>query len=413
MLKSTLLCLSFIFCFTALAGWELTADIEQGTRIFDNDQNTLTQDTSYYLRPGFLLEVKGDSYEFKLSASAMLDNTDEQWKSIIPEDNYFQYYLGDFTFTLGTKIYNWSATEFFHPADVLNSKDLNSRLDRFKKLGQSIISASMVLGDGQISLFVSPYLILPRAIGTKSHFSLVSNLGSPQWTDHNGAITDEKFIMMPGLRFTQTIGDADISAHIIRHVDREAPIYVVNPLSGQYSQLYLMVTQFGFTYQHALPYGLILKVEHASKFYQKSTTLDSLILSRPVNDYHTSVVSLETGMSHEHGRDSTFVFEGQFITGVSADERKNISYFQQDVMIGYKFSFNDIESKEFFASFIFDIERSGEYVFNVNYNQRIGESWKFDAGFFLFFANEKIGLPSGLEQIDDGDHIYTTLTKYF
>lgn len=395
------------------AQWDLTADVKHESRIFEQDNLDQTVDHTYSISMGLQFELKYSDLLLKLSIVNQINNSANDSYYLFLEDNFIEYDIDNITLSGGTKIFNWSATEFFHPADVVNSKNFNSRIDKFEKLGQSFISLKYLLGDGDITLFLFPYLTLPTILGSKSRFKVVTQTESGSWTDHSGVLSTSKALPMPALRFTQSIGDIDLSFHIIKHVDRETPLMVVDPSTGSLSSLYLMVTQVGFTYQQLLPLDIILKIEHASKFYKNSTYLDSLLANREIANYHTSVVSLEYGFSHDQGTDSTFFLESQLITGVGQDYRASLSLFQKDIMVGYRFAFNDVEAKEIITNVIIDLERSGEYLFNLNYKQRISNSWQFDVGIFLFFAPENSVTPQGLELLNNADHVYTTLTKYF
>ena len=164
----------------------------------------------------------------------------------------------------------------------------------------------------------------------------------------------------------------------------------------------------------------MLKVESAYRYFHRvrpeSGDLFEL-LPYTTTDHVQVAVGLEYGWVYDNDHEATLLLEGQgFIwpdgrpAGVSQDFP---GPFENDVLIGYRHAFNDIDSRELFFSIITDVMTWPEVLVSASYSQRIGEVWGLRAGARLCFAEQAVGFPTGLQALRNDHQLSLTLTRYF
>ena len=129
-------------------------------------------------------------------------------------------------------------------------------------------------------------------------------------------------------------------------------------LDGAPTALFQTVTQVGGTYQHVLG-AWILKCEGGWRFFESIAAQSGLALlsegtGKP--NHGRLALGLEYGTSLASGAESTLILEGQTILGTTRAEALELDLFQGDVLLGYRYAFNDVDSKALLVSVIVDVE---------------------------------------------------------
>src|SRR5207302_1798677 len=83
---------------------------------------------------------KQDEWETRLRGYGRADNYDAKRNIAAPEEAFVQWRTGDWRVRAGADIVNWSATEAFHPADTINSRNFDSDIESFDKIGEPMLS---------------------------------------------------------------------------------------------------------------------------------------------------------------------------------------------------------------------------------------------------------------------------------
>ena len=99
-------------------------------------------------------------------------------------------------------------------------------------------------------------------------------------------------------------------------------------------------------------------------------------------------LGLEYGTSLASGAESTLILEGQTILGTTRAEALELDLFQGDVLLGYRYAFNDVDSKALLVSVIVDVEHPDELIGSAQYSQRLGDTWTFNASLRVVEAPE-------------------------
>jgi hypothetical protein len=134
------------------------------------------------------------------------------------------------------------------------------------------------------------------------------------------------------------------------------------------------------------------------------------------DDFSILAFGWDYGFGHDGGGDSTFILEHQRMMGVDKSTRQALSYFQNDLLLGYRLAFNDVMGKELFFSIIYDLEKENgdEFIYTIRYAQRLSDVWSttFDLR-VIDAAPVDPNNPLGVEFFDEDQQFTFKLKRYF
>ena len=416
----------------AFENWNTQGKILFGWRLFQDDDNSETEDFNWslYSRVETVYQEDSSKYVFRLQGRA--DDRDSSRSFVAFEDFYFSWHFGkeeEWKFLIGYKLFNWTATEAFHPSDVINSRNYDSDIENLEKIGEPTIELSRDFEDFLILVYLFPRFESPIFPGVQSRLGVGADLGDPVAV--RGAERGNKWGAGWGMQIVTNLGSSDIAVHYLYHVDRNFPVvgtddYRYNSVLGMYLPnnleeflarpvpYYFNVTQFGLTYTGVFS-GIIFKVEGVTRSFEKDFKIYSareFSLATPL-DHHEFGVGLEYSFFYNSGQESTAVLEFGGILGVSFQERSRMSALQRDLLVGIRHVFNNVMGSEIFASSIIDLEQSHQQLYNISYSQRLSDYFKLKSGLRIYKARPQGDIPYGLEMLDGDHHIYINLSRFF
>lgn len=432
-MKKGLLLLSLCFSFLVQGEeeWSNKGEVSFQWRRFDDDKVERTEDTGTLVFSRVEAQYNDDDEKHVFRGFARVDHKDSDRDFMALEDFYVSMFFGeqqDIQLLAGYKLYNWTATEAFHPADVVNSENFDSDLEFFEKLGEPTLELNKIFDWGTLSFFIWPRFERPQFPGNRSRLGFGVDLDRPEAI--NGTNVGEDWQLQGGARLSYMMDDGDVSFHLIQHIDRNFPLigttdYVLNPFTGQNvptdvtkftigpTPYYYKVTQFGGTLQYAFS-NLLVKFEGAYRSFEKEVeVLTAEGLRKPV-DHIDAAFGLEYTLPlNINGGDTSVFFEGGGIFGTTKEERSRLGVFQRDVFLGLRHSFNDIMGSELFLTMIHDLERKNERLYNFSYSRRLSDLWKMNLGIRIYDAPQKGTVARGLEALDGAHHGIISLTRFF
>src|SRR5687767_7316130 len=98
-------------------------------RAFRDDALANTTDKSAGLLGRMEWRHEHDAFEQRLRAYGRLDHYDKRRSVLVVEEAWMQVRRGRLRLRAGVDLVNWTATEAFHPADVINARNLDSDLE--------------------------------------------------------------------------------------------------------------------------------------------------------------------------------------------------------------------------------------------------------------------------------------------
>jgi hypothetical protein len=344
-------------------------------RAFADDDDELTHDQGLGLFGRLEARHQHAPFEEKLRAYGRLDHYDDRRSTLVLEEAFVQVRQGRVRLRVGADLVNWTATEAFHPADVINARNLDSDLESLEKVGEPMAAAQVTLAEGTTAaLMVMPVYMKTLLPSPRSRLSLAPGVdfqGRRALFDRKGHYTDNHFGPQLALRLQQVVGQADVSVHALEQMDRLQPLVGWDIAEARPVPIYLTVRQLGGTYQQVLG-PLIVKVEAAYRWFATPVDADAPVVpldvraavptpmapgSFPDRDHGTVAVGLEYGIPHASGGDSTLLLEGQMVLGANIDAatRQQLTPFQRDLFAGYRLTLGDDDSKELEMGTIVDL----------------------------------------------------------
>ena len=362
------------------------------------------------------LEWKGKQKPFreKLRVVGRAAAIDRDRSRLVVEEAWVGYRSKYLRLKAGVQLLNWTATEAFHPADVVNSRNFDGNVENPDKVGEPMVSATLRLGRVHLTGYYLPVRMDPVFPGPRSRLSFSgTKLGDPLWVPRGGGdiddLEDSHFEHQWAVRLATTLGSADIALHAIQHNDRSQPGLAINQREGTARPVYAFVTQVGMTYAHAVS-DFLLKLEAAHRrpddldvelqfpVAHDGNTPATLLLSVDPPNHTIVAAGVEYGWSYDTLGQATVIVEGQGVVDVAdADERKAITPFQRDVLVGYRHDFEDVQGTTLNLGVIVDLEGDG-VVGTGSVGRRLGETWTLATSLRLNFIDD-----GPLEPLD-GDH---------
>lgn len=390
------------------------------SRAFWPDDDDATED--YGFGVAARLEASHDHrpFEEQLRVFVRADVLDETRAVAVVEEAYVGWKARPVRLRVGYQIVNWTATEAFHPADVINSRNYDSRLENPDKLGEPMVELRVRLLEGSISAYYMPFRIAPRLPAPSSRLSPLPagvQIGGELWAGRDRSVGDGLVEHQWAVQVRQTFGDADLSLHVVQQQDRSQPTQVVDVQSGQVRLLYHFVTQVGGTYLQVFD-ALVLKVEAAHRefgFPDEDPSRYVLIQREQLDQTHIAA-GVEYGWGYGGGSEGVVLVEGQYVH--TYDDAQTIEPelppFQRDVLVGYRHIFNDEAGTWLQAGLIVDLEDPEEMLAAVQFKRRLSDVWSLDANLRWVNAPPPSDRqPTGLERWDEAHELNVTLARYF
>lgn len=363
-----------------------------------------------------------DELSARARVFSRLDPYDELRSRVVPEELYATVELEPVRLRVGYQMLNWTATEAFHPADVINSRILDGAFENPEKLGEPTASLRVEIPEGNVELYAMPFFTAPVLPSSRSPLGFAGpnlSLGAPLVLERDGDLDEQRFQPQGGLQVQQTWGDADVSVHVLHHIDREQPQVVLDLDAGLPRPVYQAVTQLGGTYQHALD-GTVLKLEAAYRAFVRpgggvpmggENVLGALAPRNQV----LLAAGVEHGVSRGDGSDTALLLEGQMLIPTQDDFPELLEpLFQHDVLLGVRHAFNDVQSTALLTTVIVDVEQPEQLVVGVSVSRRLGEEWGLTTGLRLLRVPPTDPFaPIGVENLHDDHQLYLDLRRYF
>lgn len=425
--------LLFLVPFLCQAEFSSQGEISFEYRRFQDDKVKSSIDMGLSLFSRVESRYEDGPWKNAFRAMSRIDRKDDSRNFLNLEDAYFSYTFlpeeeseseSETKFLAGYKVFNWTALEGFHPADRVNSRNFDSNIEKLEKFGELVVEMETTFFEGTFTLLFMPRPEDPLLPGAHSRLGAGSDIDPPRWVKGNNVNNDDAWNPQFGARITQFIFDADISFHVLKHYDRFSPIVGANDFSfNNFLQVYLPsssllephyfeTTQLGSTLQLPIFEG-VFKFEGAYRDYDNNVSLLTLRGIRSPIDHSDFAIGYERTFEHEGGYESTLFIEGQRTFGTSKQRRSELNIFQSDLLLGWRFVFNDLMGKEIFLSSIVDTERSHEILASIKYEQRLSDVWKISTGLRYYDAPQKGQLPTNLESLHKDNYIFVTLSRFF
>lgn len=251
----------------------------------------------------------------------------------------------------------WGVTEFQHLIDIVNQTDLVENIDTEDKLGQPMVNLALIKDWGTIDLFVLPYFRERYFPSTSGRLRTIPPIDQTRSQFESSA--KEKHVDFAA-RYSHYFGDWDIGVSHFYGTSREPRLILNTDASGNsvFTPFYDIINQTSLDLQ-ATKGDFLWKLEVLHRRGQDKT-------------YNAAAGGVEYTI--------TGAFKSAVDIGLLAeyhyDDRGNTAptLFEDDIAIGTRIAFNDIQSTELLAGIVWDKDSGGKFM-NIEASRRIGSSW--------------------------------------
>ena len=456
----------------ALEGeFDLSATLEG--RYFIDEPLNAEQDhssTSFSLaiEPEYYVEwERGDnSQSLTFAGFARLDQTDDERSHLDIREAYWHSIGENIELRAGLRKVFWGVTESVHLVDIINQTDGVENLDGEDKLGQPMFNLAWVTEFGTVDFFFLPYFREREYPGAEGRLRPFLNVDTDNPIYEDDA--EERHNDF-AVRWTNSLAGWDVGLSYFKGTAREprllfavddvqingnpppncllstvpllgpllnglvpvlAPncedfvtIQAINPhLVPAYDQ----IEQTGLELQY-LTEGWFLKLEaiHYSSAVQSYTALATgfeytwgAVFDTPldvslISEYLYDDRGALDPNSPQGRAISKFVSGEDFsvaeATALQDLKPQGYSPFQDDLFVGSRIAFNDVQSTEILAGVIVDLE-SDAWLGSVEASRRLGDNWKASIELRVL---EDIPVTDPLFSASQDSLVQLELTRYF
>ncbi|MGM0562905.1 MAG: hypothetical protein ACQES2_01120 [Pseudomonadota bacterium] len=375
----------------ALLGWTIAMaqhdETEMSTRgSFGTEARYFFEDPAYpeqeehtvsaHAEANFFFPM-GDSYNgVNLSLFGRVDSADDNRSHADLRELYYLHVARDWEMRVGLGKTFWGVTEAQHLVDIVNQTDQVENIDGEDKLGQPILHFTFLQAPqyGILDLFILPGFRERTYVGEEGRLRLPLAVDESLTTyeaSNDEAHTDLAF------RWHHTIDVFDIGISHFRGTSRdpvlelanfEQPAPNVDPQPTAFAAYYPLISQTGLDFQASLD-GWLWKLEVISRAGEvRSGDFNSGQVSVEDERY----TALDGGFEYtvydvfQSGRDLGLIMEWNY------DDRQEqaTTTFQNDVLLGTRWVFNDIDSSEILFGVVQDLDY-GSTTVSIEANTRL------------------------------------------
>lgn len=268
--------------------------------------------------------------------------------------------FSDFDILVGNGQIFWGVAESRNVVDVINQFDVVENNDETDKLGQPLIRLGKFTDIGRFEAYYLPYFRERTFPGTdgRQRTGLVVDTDNAEY-ERGG----EEFAGDFALRYKHQIDKFDIGAHAFYGTAR-APFFEVSADGSRFIPVYQELTQGGVDVQWTSD-AWLLKFEGITA-HQGGDTFISTVAGFEYTFFDVKESGIDVGL----------LAEGLYDT--RDEDTVALNLFENDVFLGSRITWNDVEESELLFGGIIDVE-TGAVFGSVEYETRIGDNMKFEA----------------------------------
>lgn len=299
--------------------------------------------------------------------------------------------FSDFDLLVGNGQIFWGVAESRNVVDIINQFDVVENNDETDKLGQPLVRIGKFTDIGRFELYYLPYFrerTFPGRDG-RQRAKLVVDTDEAEY-ERGG----EEFAGDFALRYKHQIDKFDIGAHVF-YGGARAPFFEISPDGSRLIPVYQELAQGGVDIQWTSD-AWLLKFEGITA-NQSGDTFLSTVAGFEYTFFDVKESGIDVGLLSE------VLYDGR-------DQNETaVNLFENDVFVGTRITWNDIEESELLAGAIVDWE-TGSAFSSIEYERRIGNNMKFEAEVQYLMSLDD---DSPLEAVERDSNFTLRLTRFF
>ncbi len=392
---------ALLWCLSA-AAQELSGEIAAELRYFFSDAQLAGQYDHFNVSASVLPELYRRWNDGKSSITfepfARIDQHDEQrTHADIRELSWLG--IGDgYDLKLGISTVFWGVTESQHLVDIINQTDQLENIDGEDKLGQPMLNLEFTRTWGTLELFLLPGFREREFIGREGRLGLQQRVDSDAVRYESGAKQKHTDV---AVRWSQVAGEWDIGLSHFYGTSREPRFTLaVDGSEIVLAPLYELINQTGLDVQ-ATRGAWLWKLESIWRSGQG----ESFVAATAGFEYTLEGMfqpDLDVGVLLEYLYDQRDI-------DLAATEPLPFIAFDNDVFVGLRLGFNDMQSSTLLAGCVQDLDSSARFC-NIEASRRFGNSWVLSLEARTF---RNISATHPLSGVRDDDHLQLNTAFHF
>lgn len=396
MKKTFTLCLGLLAATPALAEIEFAGRAGGDFRYFTQDpaypQQERTQ-LSVFAEPEFYTQWNNGDDSLLVRPFARIDSVDEERTHYDIREFQWLHVADDWETRVGIGKVFWGQAESVHLVDIINQTDAVEAVDGEDKLGQPMANIRWYGDWGTFSAYVLPYF---RERTFSDH---EGRMRPPLPIDGSDAVYEsdaEQNHIDYALRWQRSLGEWEIGLSFFDGTTREPELLEpdLTDESPVIRPYYAQIEQLGVD---------VLTVQGAWLW-----KMEAIYRTGQQEDFG----ALVAGFEHT----TVGVFDTQYDLGVlmeyQFDERED-NYFaiaQNDLMVGLRWVWNDIDGTEVLSGFVQDLDNTDTYSGFIEASSRITDNWRWSLDAYFFSSDTP---DDTYYFIRRDDHLQFTLEYFF
>jgi hypothetical protein len=295
----------------------------------------------------------------------------------------------------------WGQTESLHLVDIINQTDGVEAIDGEDKLGQPMVAFSLFKDWGNTTVYVLPYFRERTFSGGDGRLRppLAVDTDNPIYESEN----EEKNVDW-AIRWQRSIGDWEVGLSYFDGTSRQPDfVFATNELlEPSFRPFYPQIQQTGIDVL-GLVGGWTIKFEGIQRKVMEQD------FTAFVGGFEYSFVGLFDSIY-----DINWLMEYQYdgredLPNAFAQSELN-AFAQNDLMVGSRFVFNDVDGTEVLLGFVQDLDYSHVRTGFIEASSRINDNWKWRLDAWMFSSDEPSEFTYLLRR---DDYIQFSLEHYF
>lgn len=377
---NTLKYLLIVSCSSLAYNTQVKADIEyHGNAAFE--QRYFLQDALYpqqsrdnasaYFAPELFTALNDGSDTILFRGFLRIDQRDQERTHGDIRELMWSHIGDDWEVKTGIGKVFWGQAESLHLVDIINQTDAIESVDGEDKLGQPMVALSLYKDWGNFTLFALPYF------RERTFAGLDGRPRAPVAIDTDNALyesADEEKNLDWAARWQRTLGDWELGLSYFDGTSRE-PDFIPG-LNAQNETVlrpyYAQIQQVGIDVL-AIVEAWIIKFEAIQR-------------KGDIQDYW----ALVGGFEYTSVGVLSSVYDIGWLVEYQYDDRKDLATTgaQNDVLLGARWVFNDIDGTEVLFGVVQDLDYSAVRSGLIEASSRINDHWKWRLEAYLFSSDE-------------------------
>jgi len=308
-------------------------------------------DASIALRPEYRTQA-GD-LSFALVPFLRVDSEDRERTHADLREANVRFDAWGLSWLVGVGQESWGVAESYHPVDIVNQTDFVEDIATDEKLGQPMIQAKRLTDWGTVQLLVLPGFRERTFPSEHGRLYLPIDFEHPIYQSPQ----NERHVDL-ALRWAKTFGTWDLGLSYFWGTRRD-PRLEPDPAKGLASVYYDLIHQVGLDLQGAVG-NWTFKLEYTYR-------------DTPVQRYSAAVGGAEYTLYGVADTAADLSLYAEYT--YDGTDNTLATLYQNDVFVGARFAFNDLQSTEVQLGVLSDLEQDS-LLWRLDGSRRLGENWK-------------------------------------